>query len=150
MTFELIVIALVARYLRKNLNTAESMPQWDKILLWLMFVAIALFAAQFVSPVSKAVVQFLTDVILIGLTYVLYNDERFKQARFLAIAIIPYIIVSIFTSLLKLISPGFYNSWSGLLNTANTFAVIWGVGSWWISSRQQKELLKARKKAKEE
>ena len=150
MTFELIIIALVAKYLRKTLNTAQSMPQWDKILLWMMYIAIGLFAAQFVSPVSKSIVQFLTDVILIGLTYVLYNDERFKQARFLAIAIIPYIIVSIFTSLVKLISPGLYSSWSGILSTANTFAVIWGVGSWWLTSRQQNELLKARKKAKEE
>ena len=147
MAFELIIIIAVIVYLRRSLQTAVTMPEWNKKLLWFMYAAIALIVFQWKFDVIG---QWLSLILLSWLTYILYTNEKFKPAKFIITAIVPFLIVSLITGAIKLISTSFYDHWHNWLDTANTFTIIWAFGTWFVTNRQQKELIKARKKAVEE
>ena len=147
MAFELIIIIAVIVYLRRSLQTAVTMPEWNKKLLWFMYAAIALIVFQWKFDVIG---QWLSLILLSWLTYILYTNEKFKPAKFIITAIVPFLIVSLITGAIKLISTSFYDHWHNWLDTANTFTIIWVFGTWFVTNRQQKELIKARKKAVEE
>ncbi|MEO8711600.1 MAG: ATP-binding protein [Parafilimonas sp.] len=147
MAFELIIIIAVIIYLRRSLQTAVTMPEWNQKLLWFMYAAIALIVFQFKFT---SIGQWLSIILLSWLTYILYTNEKFKSAKFIITAIMPFLVVSVVTGAVNLISTSFYDQWQNWLDTANTFTIIWAFGTWFVTKRQQKELIKARKKAVEE
>ena len=118
MAFELIIIIAVIVYLRRSLQTAVTMPEWNKKLLWFMYAAIALIVFQWKFDVIG---QWLSLILLSWLTYILYTNEKFKPAKFIITAIVPFLIVSLITGAIKLISTSFYDHWHNWLDTANTF-----------------------------
>ena len=150
MSLELVIIALVCTFLRKRLNTAVTMPEWHKKLTWLMYGSFALIALQYTSSLSHSIIQWVSLALLGYLLYVIYTNNEFKAQRFLVTAIVPFLIVSFITESIKLISKDFFNKWSDQLDTANTFAVIWGLGTWFLTQRQRKALVKAEEKVQEE
>ncbi len=150
MSFEFIIVILIVFYLRRSLKTALTMPQWNKQLLWLMYASFAFGIAQFSVSSFYTIGQWLSIIMLAGLLYVIYTNEAFKTARFLITAIVPYLVVSFVEEAVKLVSKSFYNKWSDWGDIAETFAVIWGIGTWIVTRKQQKELTKAREKAYKE
>jgi len=84
------------------------------------------------------------------LVYILYTKPEFKHAKSVWVALAPYILVSVFTNLIKFILPSLYESWGSFLDTLEGFAIIWGIGVWIVTIRQRKELEKERKKVEEE
>ncbi len=150
MGFQLVIIIIIAGYLRKSLSMRITMPAWNKKLLWLIYASVALLALHSAYPASDVIAKWVTLFLLAGLMYIIYDKEEFKPVGFLLTAVIPTLVVSFITYLIKLINVQLYNDWNQWLDTANTFAVIWGFGSLVVTRRQRKELAKARKKAVEE
>ena len=150
MPLELIIIIIIVGYLRKQLKTATTMPVWNKRLLWLLYVAIALIVVNFVARVSDVAVQWLAIIFLSLLMYIIYENEKFSIAKFFLTAVIPYLVASFITQVVRLISMHFYTQWHNWFDTSKTFAIIWGIGTWIVTRKQQKELIKAREKAREE
>ena len=150
MPLELIIIIIIVGYLRKQLKTATTMPVWNKRLLWLLYVAIALIVVNFVARVSDVAVQWLAIILLSLLMYIIYENEKFSIAKFFLTAVIPYLVASFITQVVRLISMHFYTQWHNWFDTSKTFAIIWGIGTWIVTRKQQKELIKAREKAREE
>jgi len=127
-----------------------AMPQWNNKLRWFVYAGIALLVLHFAYRGSDVVTQWLALLLLSGLMYILYDNEVFKQARFLLTAVVPYLVVTAIIYLLTAIDPKLYNLWKPWFEAANSFAVIWGFGTWFITRRQRKELAKARERAIEE
>ena len=150
MSFEFIIIIVIVYYLRRSLKTALTMPQWNKQLLWLMYASFAFGIAQLSVGSFYTIGQWLSIIMLGGLLYVISSNEAFKTARFLITAILPYLVVSFVEEAVKLVSKSFYNKWSDWGDIAETFAVIWGIGTWIVTRKQQKELTQAREKALKE
>jgi signal transduction histidine kinase len=150
MPLEFIIIIIVVSYLRRSLKTAATIPDWNKKLLWLLYTAIALIVLHFFMKSFDAPIQWLAIILLSLLMYTIYKNEKFSTARFLITAIVPYIIASFINEVIKLISKTFYNEWHNWLDASKTFAIIWGIGTWIVTRKQQKELIKAREKAHEE
>ncbi|HYJ63030.1 MAG TPA: ATP-binding protein [Parafilimonas sp.] len=150
MPLELIIIIIIVGYLRKQLKTATTMPVWNKRLLWLLYVAIALIVVNFLARVSDVAVQWLAIILLSLLMYIIYENEKFSIAKFFLTAVIPYLVASFITQVVRLISMHFYTQWHNWFDTSKTFAIIWGIGTWIVTRKQQKELIKAREKAREE
>jgi len=150
MPFELIIIIIIVSYLRKQLKTATTMPVWNNRLLWLLYIAIALIVVNFLARVSNVAVQWLAIIMLSLLMYIIYENERFSIAKFFLTAVIPYLVASFITQVARLISMHFYTQWHNWFDTSKTFAIIWGIGTWIVTRKQQKELIKAREKAREE
>jgi len=84
------------------------------------------------------------------LLYILNKHEKFKEARFLVTAIVPYLVVSFVIEVIRLINVDLFNRWHSWTDAIQTFAFIWGIGTWIVTRRQRKELIKARQKAIEE
>jgi len=89
-------------------------------------------------------------VMLGWLLYILNKHEKFKEARFLVTAIVPYLVVSFVIEVIRLINVDLFNRWHSWTDAIQTFAFIWGIGTWIVTRRQRKELIKARQKAIEE
>jgi hypothetical protein len=145
-----IIIILVVIYLRRALKAKLFIPEWHDKLQWLLYASIGLLVAQAVTDNFRIILHWVGMVMLGWLLYILNKHEKFKEARFLVTAIVPYLVVSFLAEAISLINVDFFNKWSGWTDAIKTFAVIWGLGVWFVTRKQRKELIKARKKAIEE
>jgi len=150
MSLEFIIIILVVIYLRRALKAKVSMPEWNSKLQWLLYISIGLLVAQAVTDNARIVLHWAGMAILGWLLYTISTNEKFKEAKFLVTAIVPYLGVAFISETIRLINVDFYNKWHGWVDTVQTFAFIWGVGTWIVTRKQRKELIKARQKAIEE
>ncbi|MEP6466485.1 MAG: hypothetical protein ABJB05_09265, partial [Parafilimonas sp.] len=150
MSFPFIMVALIIKYLRSNLKTAETIPEWDNKLQVAMYTAIGLFVASFIVSSLSVLFDVLGFIMVGGLLYFIYIEEKLKPVKFLVIAILPYLIVLVLTEIVKLISKSFYSSQKNIIDSIPTFAVLWGIGVWMVTRKQQKELTNVRAKALEE
>jgi hypothetical protein len=146
MSFQLIITIIIITFLRKSLRMQETMPEWNKKFKGMIFVAVALLVLHFSYSGSDVITQWVSVLLLSWLIFILYENEEFKSVSFLLTAVIPYLVVTVITYIIKLIDIQLYNEWKQWLEAANTFAVIWGFGTWFITRRQRRELAKARKK----
>jgi len=149
MNVDFLLIFFIARYLRISFKTQEINTPWDERLKWIMYLSIAFLAAGFVLIKSDAVSDTVSGLLLAGFTYVLYSQKIFKSARQILIAIAPYVIISLFTLLVRFIIPAIYKEWANALANISTFAIFWGVGVWFLTIRQRKELAKANEQVAE-
>ena len=152
MNFSFVLTAFLLKYLRDNLKTKTSMPERDKKIMLGIYISIGLFIASVVSKsvFFSVVFDVVGFLILGGLLYFIYKEEDLKSFRFLVNAIAPYLIVSLFNGLVKLISKNFYAAHESLFSSIEAFSVLWGLGVWLVTRKQQKELTKARERALEE
>jgi signal transduction histidine kinase len=126
------------------------MPEWHQRLMITMYVAIACLALSAAASSASVFFDFIGYIMLAGLLYVIYNVEEFRQVRFLFTAILPYLIAAFVDETVKLVNKDLYNKVGAVTGAAKTFAVLWGIGVWFVTRKQQKELTKAREKALEE
>jgi signal transduction histidine kinase len=150
MSGEPIIIILVIIYLRKALKVKLSIPEWHTRLQWLLYISIGLLVGQALTDNFRIGLHWIAMAILGWLLYVIATNEKFKEARFLVTAILPYLGVTFIAETIRLIDVRFFYRWSSWVDTIQTFAFIWGVGTWIVTRRQRKELIKARQKAIEE
>jgi len=150
MSTEFIIIILVVIYLRRALKAKLFIPEWHDKLQWLLYASIGLLVAQVVTDNFRIILHWVGMVMLGWLLYILNKHEKFKEARFLVTAIVPYLVVSFIIEVIRLINVDLFNRWHSWTDAIQTFAVIWGIGTWIVTRRQRKELIKARQKAIEE
>ena len=145
-----IIIILVVIYLRRALKAKLFIPEWHDKLQWLLYASIGLLVAQAVTDNFRIILHWVGMVMLGWLLYILNKHEKFKEARFLVTAIVPYLVVSFVIEVIRLINVDLFNRWHSWTDAIQTFAFIWGIGTWIVTRRQRKELIKARQKAIEE
>lgn len=150
MLFQVVITIIIISYLRKSFQMPVTMPVWNKKFWWLIYAGIAILVLNYSFNRSEVVVRWLALGLLSLLMYILNKNEEFKPARFLIIAVVPYIVVVAVTYLVKAINANLYDDWHEWMDAANTFAVIWGIGTVLVTRKQRKELAKARAKALEE
>src|SRR3954465_1541147 len=136
MSLEFIIIILVTIYLRRALKTKLSMPEWHRKLQWLFYISIGLLVAQAVTDNARILLHWVAMIILGWLLYVVSTNEKFKESKFLVTAILPYLGVTFIAEIIRLINVDFFNKWHSWADTVQTFAVIWGVGTWIVTRKQ--------------
>jgi signal transduction histidine kinase len=147
MDFQLIIAIIIISYLRKSLRMSVNLPRWNKVFMWMMFAAIALLAIHFAYRASDPVTQWFSLILLSVLIYIIYKNDEFSKANFIVTAAVPYIIITFIIYLTRQINYAFYEDWNSWLDAISAFAVIWGLGTWFITRKQRKELAKVREKA---
>lgn len=150
MFLHFILTIVIINYLRKSLQMPLTMAVWNKKLTWIIFADIAILAINITVKPLGILTDWLSLALLSFVLYLIYSRKEFKGAFFLLTAMVPYVIVTIISYLIKLTNPNWYEQWKEWIDAANTFAIIWAFGSWIMTNRQRKELAKARKKAIEE
>ncbi len=149
MNVNFLLIFFIARYLRTSLKLRETNPIWDNHLKWMMYLSIAFIVAGFVLIKSDAASETISGLTLAAFTYMLYSQKLFKSARQILIAIAPYVIISLFNLLVRFIVPATFKEWRNTLDNISTFAIFWGVGVWFVTMRQRKQLDKANEQVAE-
>ncbi|HEY2725930.1 MAG TPA: ATP-binding protein [Parafilimonas sp.] len=150
MAFQFIIIILVVRYLRKTLNTPVTTPAWDKRFQMAIYISIGLFVASLIVSSLSLLFNIAGYLILFGLIYLIKEKEEFKPAKFLFVALLPYLAVSVLSELVKATAKQFYTNQKNIIDSINTCTILWGFGVWLVTRRQQKELTSMRAKALEE
>ena len=153
MPFDLILIIIIVSYLRKFLQIPATMPEWNQRLKWILYTAFVLIAFHFSFSrfnVMGITTQWLSIGLLAYLMNILYSNEKFKPASFLLTAILPYLAVDVFSTFIKMINIGLFNRWNEWIKPAETFTIIWGIGTFVLTRRQRRELAKAQQKVAEE
>jgi len=149
MTLEFLLAILFIRYLRKSLQTGTLFPKWDKIFLAAMIASIALMILEIVLSGSRPVTTWLAHAILLGIVYIIFSQKAFSAAKPVMYAVLPYIVISVVSDLVKLITPVFYKEWNNYFETAGLFAIIWLCAMLIITRKQKKALEKEQLKTRE-
>ncbi len=150
MIFELIIAILFFRYLRKSMQKPAIQPLWYKAFSIITYASIALIILKFSYSKIDIVGIWLAHLILLYIAYVLFVKKELLSARPLLVAIVPFLFLSIFMDLLKLISNNGYRSWKNVLETTQAFSIIWLFAMWGITYRQRKAIDREKLKTKEE
>jgi two-component system, NtrC family, sensor kinase len=150
MIVDLAIAIGITRFLRKSLQTAQKMPKWDKVFNYIFYVAIALFVVDLVVSQTHVVMLWLAHALLLYFIYILYKEPELAGAKQTLFAIAPYIILSLFSDVAKLINADKFSAWKGFIGIATVFSVIWMVTMWIIINKQNKALQKEQVKAQRE
>ncbi|MFT3705979.1 MAG: ATP-binding protein [Agriterribacter sp.] len=150
MAFQFVLIFIISRYLRRYLQTAEKFPKWDNILKWVTYASIALFVLTAANSPVKVFFERVAPLIMLAFLYFIYKEPVFKPARFIIVAVLPFVLLLIISNILELIDNKFYEKWDDAIGISLFFSFVWGMATWWMTSKQRKALDTERKKTKQE
>ncbi len=145
----LLIVLFFVQYIRKTLGTKESMPRWDKILVYSRFAAIFLLCAPWVLN-HERVFGWLWHVFVLAFVGVIYTRDEFKSVRSLMMSVIPLIVIGVAGDLTSLVSRDFYGKYDDYFDMFKVFAIIWVVAMWYQNRRQQRQLAVERQQRIEE
>ena len=150
---ELAVLVLasagVIQVFRKSLETAQKLPTWDKILakVWIGGLVLFILAEAFQLGFIKELYGKVVYLLLFATVYMLRD---YRPARLFLVALMPYAIVFIADRLVSLVLPSFFVANHDILDTAETFAVIWLLGFGIYAATQNKKERQTRQKQEEQ
>jgi two-component system, NtrC family, sensor kinase len=149
MLLQPILVLILINYLRKNLLTKKQLPQWDKLLVIGMGIAIALLVIGITVKVSKPVILWLDNLLLFALVYVVLSNKEFRAAKSVIYSVLPLIAIFFIADIVKLIDKVFYKQWDDYFDMAILFSLIWILAMWIITKKQRKALAAERLKTLE-
>lgn len=143
MEFFLLTFFLI-QFIRKRLETATKLPEWDKLLMGARYVSIGLMAAYYILDESRFV-SWLWYPFVSYILWIIFTKDEFKPVRSLAQGSFPFIAISLFNDFARLVVPTkLFNQYDDYLVTAKVFAFIWLFAVWYNSQKQQRVLDKER------
>ncbi len=143
-----LIVFFMVRYIRTSLQTAVRFPEWERILVIVQYAASGLLAADVF--LDSSITKWLWHVMLLGMVGAAYLLKDFRPVRNVWLAVGPYILVSLFKDIAKLIDSDFYESISTVVEIAEVFTLVWLIATWVSTQRQQKALEKERLKRLQE
>src|SRR4051812_47817149 len=107
MIAEPLLAFFLVRYLRKTLRKSSALPEWDKPLIYAMVGIVLLFVVQQVFSLG-AVTIWVWHILLLLIISIMFKRSEFYFARNIMFAVLPIILVSILSELIKLLPNGLY------------------------------------------
>lgn len=144
-----LVAFFLIRYLRNALQTSTYLPGWDKILVGTRIAIIALLVIEVIFS-AESVTTWLWHALLLLMAGAIFWQSEFRPVRNVLYAVVPYILISLFSDLIEWIDPERYDAWDNYIGSALFFAFIWMIAMWFNMQKQRKALEKERQKTKEE
>ena len=141
------VVFFLIQFIRKRLNTAVSLLEWDKKLLLARYTAIGLLAAFYILDQS-AFVHWLWYPFVLYILYIIYNEKDFESIRATVQSLFPFIIVGFLGDFFKLVAPTQYREYHDYFDVAKAFSFLWMLALWYNFQKQQKVLDKEREEQK--
>jgi two-component system, NtrC family, sensor kinase len=135
--------------LRKFLRISGNHPHWEKLLTGAMYGAIVLVLVELVFFRGSAI-RWVWYGLMVFILAATYSRREFRPARSVLVAVLPFVFVSLFSDIFNSLYPEVYEAWRNHLEAAVFFSVIWLVGMWVVTNRQQKALAQERLLRQEE
>lgn len=153
MLFDLILILVVVRYLKRNLSASELTPEWNRNLTWFVLTSVILFLGHSIIKNVSWLFEWLGHVLVWYLAWLIFSKKEWNKARPILFAFLPLLAINTITDFVKLTAKSFYNEWDNYFGSAILFSVVWLVAMIIINNKQrralQKEQVKVEEKEKE-
>ena len=149
MTLEPIIAFFLLRFLRKDLRTFSPHPWWNKILLYAMIGVGVVFALQMTFSIEY-ITSWIWHLLLLAIIYISFTHPMFIRVRTVIIAVLPIVILSLFTDIVKSVSSSFYKNIETYFDIASAIAITWMIAMLVKSNKQNKALEQERKRTLEE
>ena len=143
------IVIAVTHWLRKSLETASKVPEWDKVLSKVWVGSLVYFGLSLI-PFLSFLGDWYGKIIFLIYLLTVYLLRDYRPARLLMLALLPNGIVVGLTSIFEFLTPGFYDSSSGYFATANGFTSFWLIGFGIYALIQNNKERKLRIKQEEE
>jgi signal transduction histidine kinase len=147
---EYLLAFFMFRYLRRSLRDTEILPKWDKVLQAGMVISLVLLVLEVVADNINQYTTWLSYPLLLYLAYLIYWKAEFNEKKSVFTAVLPFILVSLFTKITRLVNAEFHQTWEDVFDVAGLFAVIWMVVMLVITNKQNKALAREREKTLQE
>lgn len=138
-----LVSFFLIHYVRSSLQTATSLPDWDRKLLFGRYLSIALIATYYVTD-SPDWFSWLWHTFMVVVLFILYTKDEFRPIRSVTQSVIPFVVISILNDVIEVAAPKFHDEYHDWLEIASAFAFILCFVIWFYAQKQRKVLLKER------
>ncbi|GAA4429208.1 hypothetical protein GCM10023188_14290 [Pontibacter saemangeumensis] len=130
---------LLIRRFRKLLKDSPIYIKWDSLLSFTSWAVVILFfvVSKFFGDLGSVLVA---SLLLLGLLVYLTKQPDLVDFRPYLEATYPLVAVGLFNSVVQVIAPDFYDTWSNFFDFAIVGAFIWIFARWANSKKQQREL----------
>jgi two-component system, NtrC family, sensor kinase len=136
-------IAVTMGIINKILETKTRNPKLHTLLrfswLWMMLISMVISYAGYQT-------SYFTITCFFAL-YAIYRSKGFPPARMLAIAFVPFAVVSFVSDTFQLLTPNFFKSQKEFFNNVSGIALFWVIGFTIYAQRQAKRDKTVREKA---
>jgi len=146
-----VMTIIYIRFVQRFLQTSQTMPREEKLLLGTQFALGAVAGLSFFTP--KYIDQSLEWTWKLGLVvclYVCYTVREQRLPRMLIQAIFPFVVVTLLSDLLKLLFPSFHDDYDDTISLIGMAALTWLIAFTIYTSRQRKALDKEREERERE
>ncbi|MCF2493267.1 sensor histidine kinase [Dyadobacter chenhuakuii] len=138
-----LVSFFLIQYVRSSLQTATSLPEWDRKLLIGRYTSIALLVTYYVTDTPDWF-SWLWHLFMIIVLLILLTKDEFLQMKSVSQSVVPFVVISIINDVVDLVAPKFHDQYHDFLDIAVAFAFILCFVIWFYARKQQKVLLKER------
>lgn len=144
-----IAFFLVTQY-RKTLKIQGiNDSEWNRYMQYAFWGSIASICLMFVSN-NNLLFAIFSHLFAFLLLAVPFTIDEFKTNRPLVTSVLPYLVISLFATLVQKLFVDFYNDYNEFFESAKAFAVLWFCAMWFINRRQNKALELERKRRRDE
>ena len=141
MVIEAIIAFFLLWDIRKILRSSGGIASWDKKITLAMFAVVGLFVIEKILRVEN-ITMWIWHLLLI----VIIATINFNAARSLMFAVLPFVLISLFGDVFRLLLGSDYSVIDKYVDTATVFSVIWMVAMLLITKKQRRALEKERLK----
>ena len=112
MLLEFVLSIIIIRYLRRFLQKEGLLSKWDRQLIIALVISIAMLLMSVMIDTSRNFAALLTDGLLLYIIYIAYTTREFLPLKPAIYAVLPYVIVSIISSLFGIFTTRqFFSEW---------------------------------------
>lgn len=144
-----IAFFLVTQY-RRTLKLHDiNNSQWNQYVQYAFWASIAFICVMFASS-DHWLFAIFSHIFTFLLLAVPYTFDEFKTNRPLVTSVLPYVVISLFSTIVQKLFLNFYNDYNEFFESAKWFAILWFCAMWFINRRQNKALELERKRRRDE
>lgn len=121
------IVIAVTYWLRKSLETASRVPEWDKALSKVWLGSIIYFGLSFI-PVLGFMADWYDQIIFLVYLLTVYFLRDYHPAHRLLLALLPHGIVFCIVSVFEFLTPDLYQANEIYFSTARVSTLFWLIG----------------------
>ena len=144
-----LIIGIVLSQRLRTFAVSNNKPDWLKPLIYTMSFSIALFAIETIFSVEY-ITRWIWHVFLLSFVIIILRQKELRVLRMFILAFVPYLVASLLSDLIQLISNDYFKKWDNYIDSAKTLTFIWMAAILFSYNRQSKAAEKERIKREHE
>jgi len=151
---ELLPVMLMAngviQGMRKSLETAQRLPEWDKKILSKVWIGSIFYFGLVQIPPFRFLEEWFGEIIYLILLFTVYQLRDYNPARMFSIALLPFAAIYVLDTVVRVSFRRFHETNHGYFDSAQVFSVLWLIGFGTYAFIQNNKERKQRRKEEEQ